>query len=200
MTPSPQTARGSTAGPPVDDAPAARGRPRSAESTESILDAAAELLDEIGYEALTMQVVAERAGVQHGDDLPPLGDEVGAVRRRHPPARPPRRPARHRQPPRRPAGGDAVLRPHPGRARPRPALSELPGRRPLRPPRGAGLLRARVQRHAVPAPPDRGPRPSGTTTPTSRPGPTSAPPSCSTGPRCCTSRSSPTPPAPRWPS
>jgi AcrR family transcriptional regulator len=43
--------------------PATRGRPRSAESTEAILDAAAELLDEVGYEDLRMQQVADRAKV-----------------------------------------------------------------------------------------------------------------------------------------
>lgn len=43
--------------------PAVRGRPRSAESTEAILDAAAELLDEVGYEDLRMQQVADRAKV-----------------------------------------------------------------------------------------------------------------------------------------
>ncbi len=40
-----------------------RGRPRNAESTEAILSAAAELLDEVGYEALHMQHVADRARV-----------------------------------------------------------------------------------------------------------------------------------------
>jgi AcrR family transcriptional regulator len=44
------------------DAPS-RGRPRNAESTEAILHAAAELLDEIGYEDLHMQHVADRAKV-----------------------------------------------------------------------------------------------------------------------------------------
>jgi AcrR family transcriptional regulator len=63
VTSPPQTAPGAAGGPPAGEAPAARGRPRSAESTEAILDTAAELLDEIGYEALTMQIVAERAGV-----------------------------------------------------------------------------------------------------------------------------------------
>jgi AcrR family transcriptional regulator len=43
--------------------PATRGRPRSAESTEAILDAAADLLDEVGYEELHMQQVADRAKV-----------------------------------------------------------------------------------------------------------------------------------------
>jgi AcrR family transcriptional regulator len=47
------------------DSPCApvRGRPRSAESTEAILDAAAELLDEVGYEDIHMQHVADRAKV-----------------------------------------------------------------------------------------------------------------------------------------
>lgn len=58
MTSSPQAAPASVA-PPAG----ARGRPRSAECTEAILETAADLLDEVGYEALTMQAVAERAGV-----------------------------------------------------------------------------------------------------------------------------------------
>jgi AcrR family transcriptional regulator len=47
------------------DSPCApvRGRPRSAQSTEAILDAAAQLLDEIGYEDIHMQHVADRARV-----------------------------------------------------------------------------------------------------------------------------------------
>ena len=40
-----------------------RGRPRRAESTEAIVNAAVELLDEVGYEQLHMQHVAERAKV-----------------------------------------------------------------------------------------------------------------------------------------
>src|SRR5688572_6701128 len=40
-----------------------RGRPRSAEADESILRAAAELLGEHGYGALTIEAVAQRSGV-----------------------------------------------------------------------------------------------------------------------------------------
>lgn len=41
---------------------AARGRPRSADRTTAILDAAADLMREVGYDALRVQDVAERAG------------------------------------------------------------------------------------------------------------------------------------------
>ncbi|HKY68694.1 MAG TPA: TetR/AcrR family transcriptional regulator [Acidimicrobiales bacterium] len=63
MTSPPQAAHASSTptSPPPGGTP--RGRPRSAECTEAILDTAADLLDEIGYESLTMQAVAERAGV-----------------------------------------------------------------------------------------------------------------------------------------
>ncbi|MEO1060238.1 MAG: TetR/AcrR family transcriptional regulator [Actinomycetota bacterium] len=44
------------------DEPATRGRPRSADRTGAILDAASDLLREVGYDALRMQDVAERAG------------------------------------------------------------------------------------------------------------------------------------------
>jgi AcrR family transcriptional regulator len=77
--------------------PPGRGRPRSAECTEAILDAARALLDEVGFEDLHMQHVADRArvglatiyrrwptksalfaeAVRHGDplaDLPKTGD------------------------------------------------------------------------------------------------------------------------------
>jgi AcrR family transcriptional regulator len=80
--------------------PPGRGRPRSAECTEAILDAARELLDEVGYEDLHMQHVADRArvglatiyrrwptksalfaeAVRHRDplsDLPDTGDSAG---------------------------------------------------------------------------------------------------------------------------
>jgi AcrR family transcriptional regulator len=40
-----------------------RGRPRNAESTEAILAAAAQVLDEVGYEDVHMQQVADRAKV-----------------------------------------------------------------------------------------------------------------------------------------
>ena len=62
MTSPPQAAPASPR-PPGSPVTPARGRPRSAESTEAILDTAADLLDEVGYERLTMQDVAERAGV-----------------------------------------------------------------------------------------------------------------------------------------
>ena len=41
---------------------AARGRPRSADRTDAILTAAHDLLREVGYDALRVQDVAERAG------------------------------------------------------------------------------------------------------------------------------------------
>ncbi len=48
----------------ADEAPApARGRPRSAEAHQAILDATLTVLDEIGYGALTIEGVAARAGV-----------------------------------------------------------------------------------------------------------------------------------------
>jgi AcrR family transcriptional regulator len=62
VTSPPQAAHASPCN-PASPAPPARGRPRSAESTEAILDTAADLLDEVGYESITMQDVAERAGV-----------------------------------------------------------------------------------------------------------------------------------------
>ena len=43
-------------------AAAARGRPRSADRTEAILEAVKELMMEVGYDRIRMQDVAERAG------------------------------------------------------------------------------------------------------------------------------------------
>jgi len=40
-----------------------RGRPRAEDRTEAILDAASELFDEVGYDQLTVQAIARRAGV-----------------------------------------------------------------------------------------------------------------------------------------
>jgi AcrR family transcriptional regulator len=48
---------------PAIDAPAARGRPRSERSHRAILDAANELLGEGGFAELTLDEVAQRAGV-----------------------------------------------------------------------------------------------------------------------------------------
>ena len=45
----------------TEDAPT-RGRPRSDDRTEAILDAAREVLDELGWEAMRVQDVADRAG------------------------------------------------------------------------------------------------------------------------------------------
>ncbi len=44
------------------DETTARGRPRSADRTDAILDAAHELLREVGYDATRVQDVADRAG------------------------------------------------------------------------------------------------------------------------------------------
>jgi AcrR family transcriptional regulator len=45
------------------DEPPVRGRPRSADRTPAILHAVIELIDEDGYDRLTIQEVADRAGV-----------------------------------------------------------------------------------------------------------------------------------------
>jgi AcrR family transcriptional regulator len=47
----------------VDPLASARGRPRSEPAREAVLHAADDLLVELGYEALTMKGIAERAGV-----------------------------------------------------------------------------------------------------------------------------------------
>ncbi|QEO13844.1 TetR/AcrR family transcriptional regulator [Agromyces intestinalis] len=47
----------------MDDEQRRRGRPRSAEADRAILEAARDLLIADGYEQLTMQAIAERAGV-----------------------------------------------------------------------------------------------------------------------------------------
>ncbi len=48
--------------PTTDDGTTTRGRPRSADRTDAILDAAQDLLREVGYDAVRVQDVAERAG------------------------------------------------------------------------------------------------------------------------------------------
>lgn len=45
------------------DTPAPRGRPRSEEAREAVIHAVDDLLVEVGYEAMTMKGIAERAGV-----------------------------------------------------------------------------------------------------------------------------------------
>ncbi len=44
-------------------APGSTGRPRSEEAHQAILDATLELLIEVGFSALTVEGVAQRAGV-----------------------------------------------------------------------------------------------------------------------------------------
>lgn len=49
------------------------GRPRSEQAHQAILDATLELLVEVGFSALTVEGVAQRAGVGESDDLSALG-------------------------------------------------------------------------------------------------------------------------------
>jgi len=47
---------------PVSDRPRVMGRPRAADRTPAILEAAKDLLSEVGYDRLRIQDVADRAG------------------------------------------------------------------------------------------------------------------------------------------
>src|SRR5713226_6611588 len=82
---------------PVSDRPRVMGRPRAADRTPAILEAAKDLLSEVGYDRLRIQDVADRAGAglatlyrrwptkqalvadaisHHADDLlPPIQDD-----------------------------------------------------------------------------------------------------------------------------
>jgi AcrR family transcriptional regulator len=54
---------GEPGGVDADPSRKGRGRPRAADRTEAILEAADELFDEVGYDQLTVQAIARRAGV-----------------------------------------------------------------------------------------------------------------------------------------
>ena len=127
------------------------GRPRSAEAHAAILRAALELAVAGGFGGLTMEAIAAARRRRQGDDLPPLEDEGGAVRRGDPV---------HRSRAGRPGHRDRARRPRRGEQRcPGPPDAGGVPRRP--PPHGRGGRRrraARGARHRAHAPAPRGDR------------------------------------------